>query len=192
VTNDDDIDFGDIVRRCLAGDQKAWKVLTLRLTPLIIGICRTMRLSRDETYDVHGQVSYLLVRNLRNLRSPKKLLSYVGRITRNEALKIIRKLKLQETSESTLIENLPGARNLPPDESYDSVRRTEAVAAAMAMLPERCFELIWALFFDADEPSYKEILKHLGIPVQSIGPTRKRCLEKMKKIMKRHKLIFRY
>jgi RNA polymerase sigma factor (sigma-70 family) len=190
VTNDDDIDFEDIVRRCLAEDQKAWEVLTVRLTPLIFGICRTMRLSRDETRDVHGEVSYLLVKNLRNLRSPKKLLSYVARITKNEALKIIRKPKLKEASESTLIEDLPGAWNQPPDELYDGVRRTEAVAKAMAMLPERCFELIWALFFDADEPSYKEISKRLGIPVQSIGPTRKRCLEKMKKIIKRHKLDF--
>ena len=55
------------------------------------------------------------------------------------------------------------------------------IERAMDQLSERERQLIAALYFDADQPSYSEISTRLDIPVASIGPTRARCLEKLRK-----------
>jgi DNA-directed RNA polymerase specialized sigma24 family protein len=55
----------------------------------------------------------------------------------------------------------------------------------VAELPERCENLIRLLYFDTTEPTYADVSQRLGIPVASIGPTRARCLEKLRKIFER-------
>ncbi|UCD94262.1 MAG: sigma-70 family RNA polymerase sigma factor [Candidatus Zixiibacteriota bacterium] len=189
MRKDDRIDFAELVKQCLAGDEKAWRRLTLRVTPMIFGMCNKMRLSSDEKYEVFGQVMLILVQNLARLRKPDKLLTYVGTIARNEALAVIGGPGPEDISTPEIIERLYGSRNLTPEEIFGSVSRIQAVTKAMALLPEKCFKLLWALFFDSDRPSYKEISKRLGIPVQSIGPTRKRCFKRLLNILKRNKLI---
>jgi len=54
---------------------------------------------------------------------------------------------------------------------------------AVDELPERCQELIRLLYFDSAEPTYAEVSHRLGMPVASIGPTRARCLEKLRKFL---------
>ena len=56
---------------------------------------------------------------------------------------------------------------------------------AVARLDERCQRLIRLLYFDSKEPSYAEIAADLGMLVGSIGPTRARCLDKLKKLVSR-------
>ena len=57
------------------------------------------------------------------------------------------------------------------------------VERALLQLPERCERLLRLLYFDIDEPSYNDIAGKLSMPVASIGPTRARCLEKMKRLL---------
>jgi RNA polymerase sigma factor (sigma-70 family) len=189
VKKDDPIDFAELIRKCLAGDEKAWCVLTERVMPIIFGICDNMRLSSEEKYDVFGKVMLVLVENLGRLRKPDKLLTYVGTVTKREALAIIRTTWQDNRFSSAILEELYGSTNRTPEEIFESVRQIEAVTKATALLPEKCFRLLWELFFDEDNPSYKEISKRLGIPVQSIGPTRKRCFKKMRDILKKNNLI---
>jgi DNA-directed RNA polymerase specialized sigma24 family protein len=52
------------------------------------------------------------------------------------------------------------------------------------MLDERCRQLLLALYFDAEQPSYAQVADHLNMPLGSIGPTRARCLEHMKQSLR--------
>jgi RNA polymerase sigma factor (sigma-70 family) len=54
---------------------------------------------------------------------------------------------------------------------------------ALERLDERCQELLRLLFYQHPRPAYKEISRMLGIPTGATGPTRARCLKKLKEIM---------
>ena len=61
----------------------------------------------------------------------------------------------------------------------------QAVHEALNRLSERCRRLLLALYLDQTEPSYAEVADRLNMPVGSIGPTRARCLAKLKALLGR-------
>ncbi len=67
--------------------------------------------------------------------------------------------------------------------AFDYWEMAELLNRGLAQLPERCRELLIALYFDPDEPSYADIATRWGIPVGSVGPTRARCLERLKQLL---------
>ena len=70
-----------------------------------------------------------------------------------------------------------------PDEELLRLERYGQLITALAHLDARCRTLLHAVFLSPEEMSYRDIAKELGIPVNSMGPTRKRCLNKLKKIL---------
>lgn len=72
---------------------------------------------------------------------------------------------------------------LLPDEVIERLERQHAVRRAMEALDERCRILLTLLFYRADPPPYSDIAARLGIPEGSIGPTRARCLEKLRRVL---------
>ena len=71
-----------------------------------------------------------------------------------------------------------------PEEIYASNQKENILMEAILELPLKESLLIWHLFLDEDEPTYDEISRKIGIPVASIGPTRARCLIKLKTRLK--------
>ncbi len=179
-----------LVKCCREGDKEAWDELVYRITPLIFSICGKMSLSREESFDIFGQVAYLLLKNLANIKSSSSLLSYISTMTKREIYAISRRDKLYRRIEKEVAADMKDNFAEPPDAIYDASRRTETLLKALATLPSRDYELIKALFLDPEEPSYEEISKRLDIPVSSIGPYRARCLAKLQKALKEK--IFRY
>ncbi|MHC4954230.1 MAG: RNA polymerase sigma factor, partial [Planctomycetota bacterium] len=60
------------------------------------------------------------------------------------------------------------------------VEEEELVRRALAAVSERCRELISLLYFEPAALSYDEIAERLGVPRGSLGPTRRRCLDRMR------------
>lgn len=184
------IDLASLVKRCREGDKEAWNELINRVTPIIFSICRKMKLSREESFDIFGQVSYLLLLNLGKLRSADKLLTFVGTMTKREVIAFVHKSRQLWHLRETVMDEMYGSWVKTPDAIYVITRMSEALTKAMAMLPKTDYKLIQALFFDSEARSYKEISEQLGIPSTSIGPTRARCLRKLHRIMKKNGFIF--
>jgi RNA polymerase sigma factor (sigma-70 family) len=69
------------------------------------------------------------------------------------------------------------------DEERELLERQQAVRGSLESMPERCRDLLTMLFYQADDLSYAEIARRMNIPVPSVGPTRARCLEKLKKLL---------
>ena len=179
-----------LVRGCIRGDKRAWAELVDIISPVIFSICRKMKLSREESFDIFGQVCYLLLRNIGKLKSSEKVISYVATITRREIYALYRKSKLFEYLDDSVLENISREGSPDPDQLLESTQRGEKLMKALVLLPERDYKLIMTLFFDKTEPSYKETSRKLGIPIASIGPTRARSLEKLLKILKRKRFEF--
>jgi RNA polymerase sigma factor (sigma-70 family) len=182
--------FAELIRKCKAGDKKAWKKLIDLISPVIFSICAKMRLSREESFDVFGQVCYLLLKNITRLRSADRVLAYVGTMTQREVYSLHRKSRVFEYLENLSVDSSQKAGGDAPDKMLEDADRSEMLMKAMLLLPERDYQLLRMLFFDQSEPGYEEISKRLGMPVSSIGPTRARSLAKLHRILKTKRFKF--
>ena len=176
-----------LVDGCRAGDEHAWQELIDLLTPLILSICRSSRLSREESLDVFGEVCYRLLNSIDSIKSPDSTFAYVSTITRREIFAVSRRARLTQPLEREMIEAVTDPDQPGADEAYEVAQRTETLWKAVSSLSPRDYELIKALFLDVEEPSYDEISRKLGLPVSSIGPTRLRILAKLHRKLKQRK-----
>lgn len=182
-----------LVKKCRQGDKKAWAKLVDIISPIIFSICRKMKLSREESFDIFGQVCYLLLENIDNIKAAEKVVPYVATITRREVYALYRKSRVYEYFDDRELEDITGERTtepLNPDKLYEMTRRDEELMQALLLLPEREYKLLRMLFLDRSEPSYRETAEKLNIPVSSIGPTRARGLDRLYRILKKKRFDF--
>jgi RNA polymerase sigma factor (sigma-70 family) len=177
----DDPTVTDLVTRARNGDKQAWDEIVERYAPLIWSICRRHRLDDADAEDVGQTVWLHLVNQLDSLREPAALPGWLATTTRRECLRV----RQAAARLPQLTGALMDAENLADPEAVlaeHEVLRAEHHAAlrkAFSDLPPGCRQLIALLA--ADPPlSYAEISARLGIPIGSIGPTRSRCLDKVR------------
>ena len=177
---DDSVVTG-LVIRARHGDQRAWDTLVERYAPLVWSICRSYRLSRADTDDVGQTVWLRLVAHLDRLRDPAALTGWITTTTRRECGKVRRAARLSPTAwwdvdAGTICD--PGTE--PADSGLLAAERRAALRQAFACLPPGGQQLLALLIEDPPLP-YAQISARLGIPVGSIGPTRRRCLRKLRR-----------
>jgi len=164
----------ELIARCLNGDQRAWRDLIHRYERLVYSVAHTFCPQPDDASDVFQQVWMELYQRLSRLRNVEALPAWLITVTRRKAHLLIRSRRGSEELE----DNLPDlSQNLAAIEDEHSLER------GLQQLPERCRRLIDLLYFRVDEPSYAEVAKAMDMPVSSIGPTRARCLEKLRKLL---------
>lgn len=164
----------ELIARCLNGDQSAWQDLVNRYQRLVYSVAYTLCPQTDDASDVFQQVWMELYQQLGNLRHVEALPAWLITVTRRKAHQIIRVRRGSEPLDYDL-----------PDRSQNlsAIENEHALEKALDQLSERCRRLIDLLYFRVDEPSYAEIAKVMEMPVPSIGPTRARCLEKLRKLL---------
>jgi RNA polymerase sigma factor (sigma-70 family) len=176
----------EVVRACLEGDAKAWSVLVRRYDKLVYNIALRSGLFADDAADVSQIVFVTIYRNLHLLERAASLSSWISMIARREAWRAKRRLTRSPTSsDSDAMESAaatPAVDSLP-DEEVDRIERRFLVHRALERLDDRCRRLLEFLFLSSSSLSYEDSARALGIPRGSIGPTRARCLEKLKKIL---------
>lgn len=170
----------DLVTRAAHGDKRAWDELVERYSPLIWSICRRHALGADAE-DV-GQIVWLqLLDQLGNLRDPAALPGWIATTTRRECYRVLRAGRRSETAGLVLdLENIPDAQAAEIEHELLQAERNAALREAFSDLPPACQRLIGLLIADPPMP-YAEISATLGIRIGSIGPTRRRCLERIRR-----------
>jgi RNA polymerase sigma factor (sigma-70 family) len=169
-----------LVSRASAGDQMAWDEIVERYAPLVWSICMRYRLERHDIDDVNQSVWLLLVEKIGGLREPAALPGWLATTTQRECLRVLRAARRHDHAE------LPAVDQLPPDpdavmidQEILAAERDAAVRAAFAELPRSCRDLL-ALMISDPPCHYADISSRLGIAVGSIGPTRSRCLARLR------------
>lgn len=170
-----------LVARVRDGDQGAWNELIERYAPLVWSICLRYQLTRQDIDDVGQSVWLLLVEQVGSLREPAALPGWLATTTRHECLRILRATRRHDHA------GLPPADQLPPDpaatlieQEVITAERNAALRAAFAELPPGCHDLLSMLISDPPR-AYADISATLGIAVGSIGPTRARCLDRLRR-----------
>ena len=160
------------------GDESQMGALIALLTPILWHTVRTQRLDRESAEDVLQTTWLALVRSADSIADPRAVLQWLIVSARREAWRVVRRESRAEPQEFT-----DDAIVAAPDDAPDEVVLRDASYRRLwrhiQQLPERCRELLRVIAF-ADRPDYAMIARGLGMPVGSIGPTRGRCLAKLR------------
>ena len=169
-----------LVARARTGDQQAWDALVERYAPMVWSICRRHQLGRTDAQDVGQNVWLALVRQLGNIRDPAALPGWLATTTTRECAKAWRAARRPPTTGQALeAENIPDTQAATAGQELERAERHAALREAFTSLPPRSQQLMTLLIEDPPMP-YAQISARLGIPVGSIGPTRRRLLDKLR------------
>ncbi len=170
-----------LVTRARGGDKRAWDALVERYAPLIWSICRKYRLGRDDADDIGQSVWMHLVDQLDKIRNPAALAGWLATTTRRECGRLVRAAHAPGAVVCELdAEIIPDERAEAVEQELLAAERHAALREAFTCLPPEGQRLIAMLI--ADPPvAYAEISARLGIPIGSIGPTRSRYLDRMRR-----------
>jgi RNA polymerase sigma factor (sigma-70 family) len=170
----------DLLSRASSGDQQAWDALVERYAPLIWSICRRYRLLSADASDVGQSVWLHLLDQLGSLRDPAALAGWLATTTQRECWRLLRAQGPATARPAIDAEKIPDPRTGIIEEELLRAERQAALRTALSALAPRCQQLITLLTEDPPLP-YAQISATLGIPVGSIGPTRSRCLAKLRR-----------
>jgi RNA polymerase sigma factor (sigma-70 family) len=170
-------DVGQLVRAAAGGDQAAWNRLVERFNGLVWSVARAHRLAGADASDVVQTTWLRLVENLDRLQDPERVGAWLATTARRECLRTLRLSARHVPTETELLPD-PGT-DAPLDASLLANERDRALWTAFGGLSERCQMLLRILVADPP-PSYEEVGEVLDMPIGSIGPTRQRCLERLR------------
>ena len=170
------------VRRAATGDLQAWNRLIDQYSKLIWSITANFKLAESDAADVVQTTWMRLIEHIDRIEQPARVGSWLASTARNECLRHVAARKrivlVHEDGE------LDSADRHGPevDEALLASERAQYVREAMTHLPPQWQRLMELLM--ADPPaSYSEISDQLGLPIGSIGPTRGRCLAKLRVLL---------
>jgi RNA polymerase sigma factor (sigma-70 family) len=177
----DDPSVVSLVNRARAGDKNAWDEIVERYAPLVWSICRAFRLSRADADDVGQTVWLSLVEQLPRLREPAALPGWLATATRRECIRCAHSTERQQRLSQPIDQDaLVDERTPSLDQDLLEAERNAALMAGVRQLGTRCRQLLALLMHQPPVP-YAEISEKLSMPVGAIGPTRARCLAKLRR-----------
>lgn len=172
-------DVSALVLGARAGDAQAWSALVERFARLVFATCLGYRLSQTDAADVSQTVWLRLAEHLNRIEHPERVGGWLVTTARRECLALLKARHRFEplAADAALSDTRP--------EPIEVITREESiaeVAVAFARLTQRCRELLRRVVCDPDA-SYLVVASELHMPVGSIGPTRSRCLAKLRRYL---------
>jgi RNA polymerase sigma factor (sigma-70 family) len=175
-----------LVRACLEGDRRAWEALIQRYQRMLWSIPQRCGLGEEDAADVFQTVCVRLVENLPRLRDERSLTNWLITTATRESWRVRRWRRREQaaglgggaTGDETA--DLP-AEDLLPHEVILRLEEEQLVRVGISELGEGCRTLLELLYHSDPPLAYAEVAERMRVPVGSIGPTRARCLQKLKK-----------
>jgi RNA polymerase sigma factor (sigma-70 family) len=172
----------DLIRACREGDRRAWRSLLDKYERLVFSIPLNYGLSREDAADIAQLTFTILIQNLDTLREDSRLGSWLATVARRHTWRLLERTRRESPGrERDLAESatLLGKG----EESIERWELLEWLNEGLSLISEPCRRLLQALYFDPQQPSYAEVAERLNMPVGSIGPTRARCLQNLKRAL---------
>jgi RNA polymerase sigma factor (sigma-70 family) len=175
----------ELLRAAADGDQTAWNQLVERFKGLVWSICRSYGLNQADAADAFQLTWLRLLEHVDSIENPARLPGWLATTCRRECLGLLRRAnRLSPTGDDAVFDR--AAAPVPPaDESLLISDRDAGLWRAFVRLSQRCQEILRLLVLEADQrpPSYELVAAALGMPKGSLGPTRGRCLQQLRKLL---------
>ncbi len=173
-----DVDVPSLVQAASDGDEDAWSGLVDRYASLVWAVARGHGLGQADAADVSQTTWLRLAEQLQVIREPDRLGAWLATTARRECLRTLRR---QERDVPVDICNDWDCGEISGEVGEEMVtqERDAALWAAFEALSGNCKALLRALLADPP-PSYAELSDAFDMPIGSIGPTRARCLDRLR------------
>jgi RNA polymerase sigma factor (sigma-70 family) len=168
-----------LCQRIADGDREAWTRVVDRHAQMVWSIARSYRLDDAAVADVSQTVWLRLIEHAGSIRDENALPGWLATCTRREALRTIRHARREFAGELDDGAD-PTVAHFSERLEADDRRRTMLVA--FNRLTETCQQLLRLLALDPP-PDYATVAEALGRPIGSIGPTRQRCLARLRALV---------
>jgi RNA polymerase sigma factor (sigma-70 family) len=173
--------MADLLDAAKGGSEDALGQITAELSPMLWHVARAAGLGADDAEDVVQTAWERLLSHLADIRVPQALISWLVVTTRHEAWRIRSSGRRQRPADqewlTAIPDRVPGA-----EEQILLDEQQRALWRAVGRLSAQCQELLRIVAF-IPRPDYQSVSSALGMPVGSIGPTRGRCLEKVRALL---------
>ena len=163
------------------GDERAMSSLVNEVTPVLWHVARSYRVDALGAEDIIQTTLLALVRHIEEIEEPRAVLGWLIVTVRRESLRVLRR---QERTQpvSDVGADLPAPTRYQPEPVYLATVTQRALWHHVAALPERCQRLLRIVAM-VDRPDYAAVARALSMPVGSVGPTRGRCLAKLRTML---------
>lgn len=172
VATDDD----ELLDSCRRGDRQAWEDLVGRYHRLVRSIALSYGLRGDDVDEVVQVVFAIVVKQLDRFHAGTHLAPWLATVSRRHVWRLLehrwRELVTDDAGR--------GHSHRDVDDHADVLADQEWLRSGLVKLTPRCRALLESLYLRGERP-YTEIAAELGIPIGSIGPTRARCLEDLRR-----------
>jgi RNA polymerase sigma factor (sigma-70 family) len=166
----------ELVARCRAGDDAAWRLLVERYSRYVYAIVvQGFRLGKDDAEDVFQDVFLRVYERLETLRNDEALRPWIAQVTRRLCLDRLSAAALPARQGESLLEQL----DVAAEESIVELEEAMDVHEALGELDAPCRELL-DRFFARDEP-YRVIASELDVPMGTVASRISRCLDKLRR-----------
>jgi len=169
----DAISDARLLQGCRQGDPQSWDTLVHRYERLVFSVALRSGLSPTDAADVTQSTFIALLEACDRLKDDERLAAWLITVARRKAWRVIRRTSREWLSAEVPAEPTPGL-------SWEEIA---VLHDALLKLAPPCRELLLALYFDPEKPSYAEIAARFDRSVGGIGPMRGRCLQRMRALL---------
>ncbi len=173
--------MADLLSAARAGSEDALGQIVNELSPLLWQVARSAGLSQGDAEDVLQTVWMRLVTHLDSINEAGALTGWLVTTTKREAWRVRAAGRKLLPADQDVFADLPDKGPGSEEQVIFEDQRRE-LWAAIGMLSRRCQELLRIMAF-APRPDYATVAAALGMRVGSIGPTRGRCLAKLRALL---------
>ncbi|MGH3104839.1 MAG: RNA polymerase sigma factor [Gaiellaceae bacterium] len=172
TVTEEGVSDAQLVARCRAGDEDAWRELVDRFSRYVYAIAaQAFRLREQDVEDVFQEVFARVYERLDQLRDDEAVRPWIAQLTRRLCLDKVRSTKRVEISEEELVD-------VEAEERLSTIEEAFGVQQMLQILPEHCQEIL-DRFFARDE-SYRQIGEALDLPPGTIASRISRCLARLR------------
>jgi RNA polymerase sigma factor (sigma-70 family) len=169
-----------LVKECLAGNEEAWSLLIDKYKALVYSIPVKYGLPPQEAADVFQSTCMELLERLPELREPRALPKWLMQVAHHQCYRL--KRQEQRLVSRDAEPHLPDPETPAIAESLvQQTQEEQLLREAMANLTLQCRRLVELLFFEAPPRPYTEVAAELGLALGSIGFTRQKCIERLRR-----------
>jgi len=169
-----------LLAQAAQGDQRAWNALVDEHSRLLWSVARSFRLNAADANDVVQTTWLRLLEHLDRIEDPSRLVGWLVTTARREAMRVLRRSgRERPVVEDTVLDRPDDAP--PVDSALLRDERNSALWDAFSRLSEKCRQLLRVAV--THPQAYDEISEALGMPIGSIGPTRRRCLTQLRALL---------
>lgn len=167
-----------LVKACLQGDEDAWTAVWERYGSLVKAVARRTGCDSEEARDVVQRVALVALQNLGSLANPEKLAGWLAGVARFQSLELIRQRR-----PAAALDGFEGSVDARVDDDLIRDQELAHLKVAFDRLEDRCRRLLFRLELKEPTDSYRDVANDEGLSETSIGPIRRRCMQRLRKLV---------